>query len=127
MGTGEQVEAQSPNLRRSTRTRKPPERLIETYDAFVTSLEDPSSYYDALHQDDYKLQDEMCDPIAFLAKTDEDTIYYYQAMATDDKAESLKAMVKEYNEHASTGHWELVHSNQLPEDTKVLDSVWSMK
>ena len=116
---------ESTNLRRSSRLRTPIDRL--TYDAFITSLDDPSSYYDALHQDDYKLQDEMTEPISFLAKTDEDTMYYHQAMASPDKKEFLKAMVKEYNDHAKRGHWELVHKKDVPQDTRILDSVWSMK
>ena len=124
--------AQQPHVRRSTRVRKPSQRFLEsaasgTYDAFMTSIEDPSSYYDALHQDDYKMQDDMVDPIAFLAKTDADTMYYHQAMAAHDKNEFLNAMVKEYNDHAKRGHWEVVHKNTIPQGTKVLDSIWSMK
>jgi hypothetical protein len=34
---------------------------------------DQSTYYDALHKDDYKLQDNMMDPIAFKANSDPDT------------------------------------------------------
>ena len=119
--------AESPSLRRSTRTRRPTERFIETYDAFMTSLDDPSSYYDALHQDDYKIQDEMMNSVAFLAKTDEDTMYYHQAMKAHDKVEFLKAMVKEFNDYATRGHWEIVHQDDVPSGTKILDSVWSMK
>ena len=67
------------------------------------------------------------EPLSFLAKTDEDTMYYHQAMASPDKAEFLKAMVKEYNDHAKRGHWELVLKSEVPDGTKILDSVWSMK
>ena len=35
-----------------------------------------SSYYDALHQDDFKIQDELQDPIYFQAQLDKDTFYY---------------------------------------------------
>ena len=59
--------------RRSTRIRRPSNRLRETidsgsYHAFMTSIEDPTSYYDALHQDDYKMQDDMRDPVSFFSK-----------------------------------------------------------
>jgi hypothetical protein len=60
-----------------TRTRiiRRPQRLIEVY----------SAYYDAMHEDDYKMQDDMMDPIAFLAHTsDPDTMYYHQAMKQPD-------------------------------------------
>ena len=43
------------------------------------------AYYDALHQDEYNIQNEMDDSIAFLVSTqhhqgDKDTMYYHQAM-----------------------------------------------
>jgi hypothetical protein len=34
-----------------------------------------SSYFDALHQEDYKLQDDMEDPIAFAAKNGTDVLH----------------------------------------------------
>ena len=41
--------------------------------------------YEALHEDDYLLQDKMADPIAFSATTSKDTLYYHMAMKDDDK------------------------------------------
>jgi hypothetical protein len=38
------------------------------------------AYYDVLHKDDCWIQDEMKDPVAFIYATDEDTMYYNQAM-----------------------------------------------
>jgi hypothetical protein len=43
------------------------------------------SYYDVLHEDDYRIQDDMKDPVAFISSTDEDTMYYDQAMRAPDK------------------------------------------
>ena len=43
-----------------------------------------SSYFKALHQDDYKLQDDMVDPIAFQATLDKDMLYCSRAMKADD-------------------------------------------
>jgi hypothetical protein len=66
--------ASEPMTVKQTRTRviKRPERLIEV--AY-------SSYYEVLHEDDYKLEDDMSDPIAFLARTsDPDTMYFHQAI-----------------------------------------------
>jgi hypothetical protein len=69
--------AEQPTEIRRTRTRiiKKPERLIEV--AF-------SSYYKVLHEDDYKLQDDMSDPIAFLSHhSDPDTMYFHEAVVIE--------------------------------------------
>jgi hypothetical protein len=52
-----------------------------------------------MHEDEYRIQDEMTDPIAFLAKTDKDTMYVHQAMKAPDRDEFVKAIVKEMNNH----------------------------
>jgi hypothetical protein len=52
------------------------------------------SYYDVLHEDDYCIQDDMKDPVAFMSSTDEDTIYYDQAMRAPDKKNSLKPLLR---------------------------------
>jgi len=88
---------------------------------------DDCEYYDAMHEDDYALQDEMTNPVAFLAKTDEDAKYYHQAMSAPDNRELVRAMVKEFNYHCERGHLELFPISQVPTGTKILDSVWSMK
>ena len=53
-----------------------------------------SVYYDAMHEDDYKIQDVMQDPIAFVATSDEDTMYYHQAMNQPDAKEFKAAAIK---------------------------------
>ena len=58
----------------------------KTYDSFDSILfegdneEYFESYYDAIHQDYYKTQDEMSDSIAFIAKYEAETMYYHQDM-----------------------------------------------
>ena len=53
---------------------------------FAATPEHDEQYYDALHQDDYNIQDSMSDPIAFMGKKGHsDTLYYHQAMAAPDK------------------------------------------
>jgi hypothetical protein len=113
--------ASEPAIVKRTRTRviKRPERLIEV--AY-------SSYYEVLHEDDYKLQDEMSDPIAFLARTsDPDTMYFHQAIRQPDREEFIKAIIKEINDHIKHKHWVLVPREQVPKGMKILDSVWAMK
>ena len=88
-----------------------------------------SAYYDVLHEEDFTLQDEMSDPIAFKASSDPDTMFYHEAISAPDRKQFMQAIVKEVNDHIENEHsWELaVPVNDVPEGTKILDSVWSMK
>ena len=54
-------------------------------------------------------------------------MYFHQAMKEPDEEEVVKAMVKEYNDHTDRRHWELVTKDQVPEEIKIIDSIWSMK
>jgi hypothetical protein len=112
----QQIE-ETPIRRTRTRVIRRPQRLIEVYSA-----------YDAMHKDDYKMQDDMTNPIAFLAQTsDPDTMYYHQAMKQPDRNEFVKAVIKEINDHVERKHWELIPIEEVPENTPILDSVWAMK
>jgi hypothetical protein len=123
--------------RRSSRDRQPTVRMLESVKqeglAFATERNDipeedeEERYYDVMHEDEYQIQDEMTDPIAFLAKTDKDTMYFHQAMKAPDRDEFVKATVKEMNDHIVSKNWELVPRQDVPAGVKVLDSVWAMK
>ena len=82
-----------------------------------------NSYFDALHQEDFKLQDKMTDPIAFSAKDGIDTLHYGQAMRAADKKNFIGAMVKEVDDHVRRKHWEIVPISTVPSGHKVLDMV----
>jgi hypothetical protein len=85
------------------------------------------AYYDVLHEDDYRIQDDMKDPVAFMSSTDEATMYFDQSMKAPDKQNFVEAIVKEVNDHITSKHWILIPRSKVPEGVKVLDSVWSMK
>ena len=123
-------------VRRSSRIRKPTAKLQDSVEmgllqGFNAESYQDEVYYDALHQDEYFIQDQMADPIAFLStmkkKSDPDTMYYHQAMAAPDRKEFQKAMLKEFRDHCEREHWELVEKSEVPENTKIIDAVWSMK
>ena len=103
---------------RSGRESRAPERFDPT---------GYSAYYEVLHEEDFQIQDDMCDPIAFKASSDPDTLYYHEAMAAPDRKQFLEAIVKEVNAHIENNHWALVPKRDVPKDAKVLDAVWSMK
>jgi hypothetical protein len=52
------------------------------------------SYYDALHEDDYRIQEEMKDPVAFMSATDEHTMYYDQAMRAPERQNFVEEVEK---------------------------------
>ena len=70
--------------------------------------ESDEAYYDAMHEDNYSLQDAMMNPIAFLSKTQEDTMYFDQAMKAPDHKEFIKVCVKEVNDHIDQKQWKLI-------------------
>jgi hypothetical protein len=72
------------------------------------------TYYEAMHEDDYLLQDKLSDPVAFLTRTNRDTMYFDQAMREPDADEFVKAAVKEVNDHIENKHWELVPRSEVP-------------
>jgi hypothetical protein len=120
--------------RRSSRRRTPSTKYRESVEmgalrAFPAHLARDEAYYDALHEDEYTLQREMDDPIAFLAATkgDPDTMYYHQAMAAPDRKQFIEAMQKEFADHCTRDHWELVSKKKVPKGVRILDAVWAMK
>ena len=65
--------------------------------------------------------------MAYLAKNSADTMYFDQTISQPDRNQFIQAIVKEVNDHIDHKHWRLIHISEVPEDQKVLPSVWSMK
>ena len=120
----------SPSVRRSGRLRRPTQKVVEHRETIQQMAEEGisfSSYYESMHEDDYKIQDEMDDPIAFIGKTDKDTMYFNQAMKQPDREQFVNAVIKEINDHTERKHWELIPKEDVPEGNDILPSVWAMK
>ena len=116
------------NLSRYGRIRRPTQRMQESLSQRQQGGVAYSTYYEALHEDDYLLQDQMSDPIAFLAaQTNSDTMYFDQAMQQEDREHFIQAIIDEVNAHIEAKHWELIPRSQVPVDTDILPAVWSMK
>ena len=115
--------------RRSARTRRLTEkaRLSKEQETFNWRGAYSATFYEAMHQDDYREQDAMSDPIAYLAKSDPDTMYFDQAIRQPDRKEFINSIVREVNSHCDKKHWQLIPREQVPEGEPILDSVWSMK
>eukprot|EP00957_Ditylum_brightwellii_P032239 2443087-Ditylum_brightwellii.AAC.1 len=69
-------------LRRSTRHRKMSRHAMESLETIHVAF--TAEYFDAMHEDDYCIQDLMQDPIAFKATSDPGTLYFHQAMSAHD-------------------------------------------
>jgi hypothetical protein len=85
------------------------------------------AYYEAMHEDDYLLQDEMMNPVAFMASSNQDAMYFHQAMKALDQKQFTQAIIKEVNDHIKNKNWELIPRDKVPKGTTILPSVWSMK
>lgn len=106
----------------------------KTYDVSAfesTFIDDPNhteEYYSALHSDDYRIQEETKDPIAFLAKTaDRDEFHYGDAMKQKDKHQFKSAMLLEFQDHIKRGNFKIVKKCTLAAGTKILSAVWAFK
>ncbi len=78
--------------------------------------------------EDYEMQTKAEDPIAFAASWgDPDTLSYKDAVGAIDSLEFKTAMVKEANDHATRGTWEIWEKRNVPEGHKILSSVWAFK
>jgi len=55
-------------------------------------------------------------------------IYTFREMLKEeDSADFIKAMVKEFRDHESRGHWEIVKRNQIPPGIKTIQAIWAFK
>ena len=96
-------------------------------DNIVAYIEDEMDCYSNNHQQEYNEQEQMSDPIAYKASTNPDILYYHQAMQAHDEDAFQQTIIDEVNAHIDGRHWELVDKRDIPEGTKVIDSVWAMR
>ena len=69
----------------------------------------------------------MTDPLAYLAKMDEDTVYFHQDIRQPEKEEFVRSIVIEVNVNRNKKHWELIPNEYTPEGETILESVWTTK
>ena len=65
----------------------------------------------------------MQDPIVYVAETNDDTMYYHQAMNQEDVEEFKHAIAKEIYDHCSWNHWKLVERSSVPQNCEILPVV----
>jgi len=111
---------------RSGRVSKPTTRLTESREQHeeLTSL---YVSWDVFHDGGYDIEEELDDPIAFVASTNKDVMYLDQAMKEPDCEQFKAAMDEEINAHTKNEHWKVRKRSEVPEFTKILPSVWAMR
>ena len=114
-------------IRDSTRYTESVQQRAENLVAWEVLTENEDSLSQYPQQEEWDIEQQMNDPIAFAASSDPDTMYLHEAMKTPDKAQFLKAMEDEVNAHVKQGHWEFVLRSIVPKGVRVLDSVWAMR
>ena len=120
----------SEDLRRSKRTSKPPQRLIEVMKAEIAEQTIPGELFSLATM--FPVDDIMDQPhSAFYsykaAASDPDTMYHHLAMRQPDRKQFCTAMQKEMDDQMADGNFELVQRAKIPIDTKIFPAVWQMR
>ncbi|KAI2496817.1 hypothetical protein MHU86_17696 [Fragilaria crotonensis] len=136
--------AEEVSVRKWARRHKPTTRLLESqaqarlndhaaFSATLPSQEARSNQgndYDAdvYHgAEEYEIQRQMADPIAFAASSDPDIMYLHEALKQPDRKHFIQAMVDEVTTHTERGHWKLIPISEVPSGTKILPAVWAIR
>ena len=120
----------SEELRRSKRTSKPPQRLIEVMKTEIAEQTIPGELFSLATM--FPVDDTMDQPhSAFYcykaADSDPDIMYHHQAMRQPDRELFRKAMQKEMDDQMADGNFELVQRAKIPVGTKIFPAVWQMR
>ena len=113
-------------ITRSGRVSKPTSRLTESrqQQQELTSL---YVSWDVFHDGGYDVEEELDDPIAFVASNNKDVMYLDDAMKEPDSDQFKAAMDEEIRAHTENGHWKIRKRLDVPVGTKILPSVWAMR
>ena len=112
---------------RSGRVSRPTARWKESQQQQRDKLVALHVSWEVYHDDGYQIEDELDDPIAFVASANPDIMYLDQAMKEADSKQFEKAMVDEVRAHTDNGHWVVRRRAHLSKGTKVLPAVWAMR
>jgi len=125
---GDQSQAtpqEEPPLRRSTRIRKPVDRLTYAwYSEIISDIPGEIMCLSAMYPDEGITEDPL---LALAASSDPDIMYYHQAMREPDKKQFIKAMVQEVEGQIKNNNFSIIERSQVPQGTKVLPAVWAMR
>ena len=113
---------------RSGRKVLPVQRLMDAMMVEIATQDIPGEIFSYQAMCPTTAYEDKGDPLyAYKATADPDTMYMHQAMEQPDKAEFVKAMVKEINDQRENGNWTVVHKSEVPKGALILPAVWQMK
>jgi hypothetical protein len=69
----------------------------------------------------------MRNPIVFHAEIIGDIMHLQQAPKQPDANEFVHAVIKEVNGHVDSNNWMLQKQSNVPEDVRIVRSVWSLQ
>ena len=61
--------------------------------------------------------------LVFKANSDPDTMYMHEALKEPDRAQFIKAMIKEVSDQRGNGNFLIISKSEVPKDGKVLPAV----
>jgi len=78
--------------------------------------------------DSYTNNDNICNmDFLMMSAIVGEVMHLHQALKQLDKEEFLKAMVQEISMHQKRKHWKVVPIKEVPENIKILDSIWAIR
>jgi hypothetical protein len=83
--------------------------------------------WEVFYDDEYTIQGEMENPMAFVASSNPDIMYLDEAMKQPDKLQFQQAMIEEVKSQTDNENWEVISREKVPMGTKVLPAVWAMR
>ena len=110
---------ETPVVTRSGRQIKLMQRMIESQQLWQQQLVLYSVPWEVFHDGGYQEQEELEDPIAFVALLNPDILYHDEAMKVEDSDKFREAMAAEVESHKEWDHWELVDNDKVPEGTPI--------
>ncbi|KAL7557091.1 hypothetical protein ACA910_011910 [Epithemia clementina (nom. ined.)] len=135
---GDQLPPKAPNLAqrttRSGRVVKPTEQYLEGLEqrqqglvAWEVLVDQDDSEEIPTAAQQFQLQQQMEDPIAFATSANPDVMYLHEALRAPDCRNFLEAMDVEIQGHVKGKHWIVVPQTDVPKGTRILDAFWSMR
>ncbi|KAL7563769.1 hypothetical protein ACA910_020453 [Epithemia clementina (nom. ined.)] len=119
---------------RSGRVIRPPQRYSDGWEprqqglvAWEVLVDQDDSEDTPTAAQQYQIQENMVDPIAFATSSDPDVMYLHEALRAHDRRQFLEAMDVEIQGHVKGKHWIVVPRTDVPKGTRILDAVWSMR
>ena len=108
------------------RHTKAPERLIEIFETEIERTNRHYVAYEVLAQPvDIEPDIDYLHPaLAFAASSNPDIMYFHEVMRQPDRAQFLKAAVKEIDDQTENGNWRVIRADTVPEGATVLPAVW---